>query len=525
MKRSAVPWVLFFTLFTAYAYFHQGGGWNQNSRFDQVRSLAEEGSWAINRFAVYRVRADRGGLERVPLPERIPRLNVARYNTLDLAFVDGRLYPNKPPGVTLLALPAYAALWRVERLLGVDPDAWRPLTANLYLVTALSIGVAGALAGVVLLSLSRRLHPGLDERWHVAAALACGLGTMLLPFSTMLFDHAAAAAAALGAFLLVVEACDERRGRRRRLAAAGLVLGLGVLISYAVALVLPLIALYAAIRLGRGAAALGFLAAGGVLPALFHLWYHWHQLGSPWTIANTVQIGIFGQSEERLLGVFGVPDLGVLGELLIGRRRGLFSSSPVLVLALFGVYEACRRRRLEVGVSLGVAVVYLTMNSSFNLWASGDSFGPRYLVPAVPFLALFLAPAFARWPRAGAALAVASVAVALAATAADPLIPPEVERPMLDHVLPGFLGPDPVSRNPAGVYEAIPYDAFRPGSPPVRWNSFNLGELLFPHSVLSLAPLVALLAGASWWLLRRPRVEDPPSAFAVCAVPAASLDP
>ncbi len=29
-------WLIFLTLFTAYAYFHQGGGWNQNSRFDQV---------------------------------------------------------------------------------------------------------------------------------------------------------------------------------------------------------------------------------------------------------------------------------------------------------------------------------------------------------------------------------------------------------------------------------------------------------------------------------------------------------
>jgi len=27
------------TLFVCFAYFFQGGGWNQNSRFDQVRAI------------------------------------------------------------------------------------------------------------------------------------------------------------------------------------------------------------------------------------------------------------------------------------------------------------------------------------------------------------------------------------------------------------------------------------------------------------------------------------------------------
>jgi hypothetical protein len=34
-----IAWWLFFTLFLSYSYFHQGGGWSQNSRFDQVRAI------------------------------------------------------------------------------------------------------------------------------------------------------------------------------------------------------------------------------------------------------------------------------------------------------------------------------------------------------------------------------------------------------------------------------------------------------------------------------------------------------
>lgn len=511
--RAAVPWVLFLTLFTAYAYFHQGGGWNQNSRFDQVRALVEDGSWSIHRFALYRARGDGWTLERVPLPERVKPLEIAGINSLDVALAEGRLYPNKPPGTTLLALPAYAVAWWLGRLLGAAPESWRTLTLNFYLATVFSIGLASALGGVALWRLSRRLHPGVAEPWHVAAALACGLGTILWPFSTMLFDHAAAAAAGIAGFLFVVEACEASAGRAARLAAAGFVLGLGVLVSYTVVLIIPLIALYALARLRREAGSLAYFVAGGVAPAIFLLGYHWQAFGSPWTIANSLQLEIFGQSEERFLGVFARPDPGVLGELLVGRRRGLFASSPVLVLAIYGLYDAFRRRRLDPWVGAGVAVVYLLMNASFNAWHGGNSFGPRYLVPALPFLGLYLAPAFARWPRAGGALAAASAAIVLAATAADPQIASQVERPMLESVVPGYLGDDPVSRNPVGVYEGRAFTVFRRASFPARWNSFNLGELLFPGSAWSLLPLLALVAAGTGWLLRAadPRAGTPAS--------------
>ena len=37
-----IAWWLFFTLFLSYSYFYQGGGWSQNSRFDQVRARIRE---------------------------------------------------------------------------------------------------------------------------------------------------------------------------------------------------------------------------------------------------------------------------------------------------------------------------------------------------------------------------------------------------------------------------------------------------------------------------------------------------
>src|SRR5277367_4475035 len=48
-------WLLFFACFVTFAWFHQGGGWNQNSRFAEVRAIVEEGRFAIDDFLIYKI--------------------------------------------------------------------------------------------------------------------------------------------------------------------------------------------------------------------------------------------------------------------------------------------------------------------------------------------------------------------------------------------------------------------------------------------------------------------------------------
>ena len=43
VTEHRIQWLLFTTAFIAFAYFHQGGGWNQNVRFAMVRAIVEEG--------------------------------------------------------------------------------------------------------------------------------------------------------------------------------------------------------------------------------------------------------------------------------------------------------------------------------------------------------------------------------------------------------------------------------------------------------------------------------------------------
>src|SRR5205085_11659844 len=86
---------IFALLFGVYAYFYQAGGWNQNSRFDLVRAVAEHGTLAIDRYAA---------------------------NTGDDSRFGGHYYCDKAPGASALCLPTYALMYRIAGA----PDPVRP---------------------------------------------------------------------------------------------------------------------------------------------------------------------------------------------------------------------------------------------------------------------------------------------------------------------------------------------------------------------------------------------------------------
>src|SRR5256712_13515877 len=98
IKRRAL--LISAVAFISYAYFYQGGGWNQNSRFDLVRAILERGTLRIDAY---------------------------QENTGDKALFNGHYYSDKAPGLALLALPAAAASRPGLRALGVDPASPRGL--------------------------------------------------------------------------------------------------------------------------------------------------------------------------------------------------------------------------------------------------------------------------------------------------------------------------------------------------------------------------------------------------------------
>jgi hypothetical protein len=143
---------------------------------------------------------------------------------------------------------------------------------------------------------------------------------------------------------------------------------------------------------------------------------------------NGMNQGLFGLTYPKFLALYGIT---------LYPRRGLLWVAPVLVLGVVGLIQLIRRRETRDLGLLAVAVVaiVLSVNASYVYWDGGASTGPRHSVPAIPFLALGLAPFWAslrrRWTRGAAAtLLGVSMVINLVIAATDIFAPETMKTPV-----------------------------------------------------------------------------------------------
>jgi hypothetical protein len=451
-------------LFLTYGYFFAAPSWNENSRFALTRSLVERGRLDIDPY---------------------------QHETGDKALAGGHTYSDKAPGASLLAVPAYAAFHAFLRASHgrppssiaaagpADPNERILVNASfrrgLYLCNLFTNALAGALLGALFfLGLCRRF--AVAARPALAATLALTVGTLVLPYSTMFYGHVLVAAFLFAAFFLV-----EPGAGAGRLAGAGALCGMAVLTELTTAPAALLLAGYAAWIARRRA---GWFAAGAVPPLLALAGYQWAAFGSPFHSGYaSVSRPEFAEGMAHGLMGIGLPRPRVLGALLVGRSRGLLYTAPVLLLAFVGLFrrlaDDLRARRAELPLAAAIVVFFLIATAGYYMWYGGSAFGPRMVIPALPFLCLGLPFAFRRpRPVVFAVLFAVSVANQLAATAVEP------SAPLVGDVLGGYL-----------------YPHLLRGEVPLVPGASNLGALFRLKGPASLLPLLALWALALRMLL------------------------
>ena len=125
------------------------------------------------------------------------------------------------------------------------------------------------------------------------------------------------------------------------------------------------------------------------------------------------------------------PPCGELLELTVLPYRGLLVSSPILIMIVPGIVLLFRKKNLraELLFSAAASLIFLLFVASFHAWYGGSAPGPRYLVPAYPFMFLLTVFAFKKFPRAYAALALASICINLAITIVAIDIPGNIRLP------------------------------------------------------------------------------------------------
>ena len=345
-------------------------------------------------------------------------IDAGPYQTKDKAEYKGHFYSARAPGLAIFSVPFYEGLTAIDapRL----ARSSQALRGEDEVIDFIGWWVA-VLPGLILMLLVWRVAEAFEPGYGVAAAVTAGLGTLLLPFSTLLFSHVFGAMLGFLAFAILFR---ERAGPQRLLlvGAAGLAIGYALSSEYPLAFAAVVLGLYTlsrrdSLRPGPMAIRAGVLLLGALIGIIPLLLYNHAAFGS-WTHIAYANI------KQQQQGFFGIstPRPKVLITLLFD-SRGMFTISPVLLLGGVGTWLLYRRgKRAEALVITAISLIYLIYNSGYYLPFGGGSPGPRFMITMLPFLACPLGIALKRYPGPTIALAAVSITTICIATVTHPLV-------------------------------------------------------------------------------------------------------
>ena len=383
LARVRVEWILGLLVIVTVGVILQPYRAQQGSRYALTAALVERGTLVLDDY------------------EQVLHL--------DRAVRDGHIYSDKAPGQPVLAVPFFA----IGKAAGVEDATILRIDRNLGLWWV-SFWSATVPAALLVVMMYRRVRT-VSDVGAVPAALAVFFGTLLLPFSALLFGHVLTAVLLFGAFLLLVG-----RGSAPRLWAAGLLAGMAVTVEYSAVLGLVPLALYALWRHRRQTFV---FILGGLIPAVGLAVYNQIAFGDPFTLSY--QFSAYHEVTDTARPVTDMLRTGSLGNLprLLFEGRGLLAATPIVVIAVAGAM-ARLRRGIQVDAAMALAMFGLFVLLPLfwgNPWG-GDSPGARYLTPALPFLAVPLVWAWQRWRLLTFAAVAVSVVTMMVATFTDPMI-------------------------------------------------------------------------------------------------------
>jgi len=254
----------------------------------------------------------------------------------------------------------------------------------------LSVGVAGivyATAGAYLCYRAcRLLFPRSPAFW---AALAAWLGTPAVYYSVI--SPAYSHATSLFASALFVFFWLKNRGRQHviRFVWLGVLAGVAALVRWqdAVVIVFPLL------ELSQDSVNRRLTASGAVLRA---------------GVMVVVMIAMLAPQFVAWRAIYGQYLLVPQGEgfmrwtrpaivqVLFSLRHGLFSWTPVVLIAVVGLFDLTKRDRLFGWSALLVIAIAVYVNASVIDWWAGEAFGARRFVGYTVLFALGLGSLFAR---------------------------------------------------------------------------------------------------------------------------------
>ena len=310
--------------------------------------------------------------------------------------LDGELYCRKGMATSLLSLPL---AW-----LGLVVPFW-----GMVQTTLLFNAVVTALTGALVCLYVNRLEYSAST--SLVLSLVFGLATLAWPYAKYFFSDPLASLSLFAAAYFLLRYRDG--GRTSDTLWAGISLGLAVTTRFANIIALPLFGLlllaYIVARdKGQGIrdkplSPIFAFALPLALTALLLGSYNYARYG------DVFQTGYLPQEK------FSTPWLEGISGLLVSPGRGLFLHAPVLLVSLLAIPAFVKRHRLEAALALLVSASYVLLYGRWFFWHAGYAWGPRFLVPIVPFAVILMAPLVEKLSGKGwlafASLCLVSVAI------------------------------------------------------------------------------------------------------------------
>ncbi|MDR3643273.1 MAG: hypothetical protein P4L74_06650 [Candidatus Doudnabacteria bacterium] len=326
---------------------------------------------------------------------------LADFGSPDVGYYNGKFYSFFPPGVAAMAYPFY--------ILG---EHWNLPIAFAYF----SMCIAAILALAMLFIICRDIF-GFSAPLSLLVVFILGFGTIFLNYSITLYQHIPTI------FLMFVSYYSVWKFRKGGkfawlwAAAVWACYGLGPIFDYPnLILMLPILGYFfaSAFSLARTddglkiglrnsfVASLVVLLLLGVAQIYYNrsVFGNWRiysnalprydqTLGSP-DLSNAATQAITRQ-KESVASVFSEKNLPLGFYILtVSVDKGLFVYMPIFVLAILGMYAVRKKMTLEIWTLLAICALNLILYSSFGDPWGGLSYGPRYLLPAIAVLPVFI---------------------------------------------------------------------------------------------------------------------------------------
>ena len=422
-------------------------------------------------------------------------------NTGDWAFYNGHYYSNKSPGLSFMAVPPFAITEYFLKYLFLD-DGERQVLSSTYVSTLFTATLLSALLCVLIFHMFYYFFQvGIINSFLLT--LFFGFGTLAFSYSTTFYCHQPAAFCSFLSFALAMHIRHGDSQRKKALAAfAGFSAASGVVIEPSTIYILAAVSIYLmSFQEGRKYIPLFFL--GCIPPGIVQGFYSFMCFGSPlassYNYSNDV---VMWKVQERL---FGIPDPVRFYYLLFSPYRGLFFSSPILLMAIPGTFFFFKEKkwRAEAILCTAISIFFIVYIASFYAWYGGSAVGPRYLLPAYPFFFLLAGFSLNRFSKIFKVIGFVSILINLSITIIGNEIPRHIQNPLRDVIVKNIIAgkvsinPFPLSNfnNYPDIYELANVEKWTP-----NFNSFNVGEIIFPNSIASLLPLICFwVIWTYWW--------------------------